>query len=83
MMTTMDDGTRLREARTAVGISRARLAGLAGCSTASLDRIESGAVPRKSRVLRQAWEALNKVEPGRINPGPTKHAGVGSSRDSV
>lgn len=51
-------GQELRAAREALGISRAQLAGLADCSLASLDKIEQGAVPRRSRVLAQAWAAL-------------------------
>jgi len=54
-------GQDLRAARERLGISRARLAGLAGCSLSSLDRIEQGAVPRRSGVLRRATAILAEL----------------------
>ncbi len=53
-------GRDLRSAREALGITRAQLAALAGCSLASLDAIEQGAVPRRSRVLTEAVAALER-----------------------
>ena len=55
-------GRELRAAREARGITRAQLAGLAQCSLASLDRIEQGAVPRRSAVLARAWDALADID---------------------
>ena len=57
-------GRDLRAARERLGISRARLAGLANVSLASLDRIEQGACPRRSRVLSQAWAVLAAANAG-------------------
>ena len=77
-MTTTDTnspGRSLREARLQVGLSRAKLAGLADCSIASLANIEQGAAPRRSAVLERAWavlEAIGELEgsraPGDIAP---------------
>ena len=65
---TRPPGEALRAARERLGVSRAQLAGLADCSLASLERIEHGACPRRSRVLAQAWAALaelkNEQRPG-------------------
>jgi len=55
-------GSDLREARTRLGVSRAELAGLADCSMAALGNIEQGAVPKRSRVLERAWQALDSVK---------------------
>jgi transcriptional regulator with XRE-family HTH domain len=59
--TTGSGGQSLRAARESAGITRAQLAGLAGCSLASLAAIEQGATPRRSLVLDRAWAALNAV----------------------
>jgi transcriptional regulator with XRE-family HTH domain len=76
---TSSPGRDLRAARERLGISRARLAGLADVSLASLDRIEQGACPRRSRVLSQAWAALAAINATPVNdadrgahPGPLK-----------
>jgi predicted transcriptional regulator len=53
-----DTVTDLRSARKAVGLTRAQLAGLADCSISSLGDIEAGAVPRHSRVLQRAYQAI-------------------------
>lgn len=80
LITTSSPGRDLRAARERLGISRARLAGLADVSLASLDRIEQGACPRRSRVLSQAWAVLaaanaeppvNDADRG-ATPGPLK-----------
>ncbi|MGO8907365.1 MAG: helix-turn-helix domain-containing protein [Solirubrobacteraceae bacterium] len=55
-------GSDLRAERERLGVSRARLAGLANCSLASLGGIEQGACPRHSKVLERAWAALNGIE---------------------
>lgn len=63
-MTTDDDdtaggmGANLREAREHAGLTRARLAGLAGCSISTLAAIEQGAVPKRSGVLLRVAEIL-------------------------
>lgn len=62
-ITTTDRGRALRSAREAAGITRAHLAALADCSLASLAQIEQGAVPRRSRVLARAWQALAEIDP--------------------
>lgn len=48
-------------ARESAGLTRAQLAGLAGCSLSSLAAIEQGAVPKRSRVLAAAWDALRAL----------------------
>jgi predicted transcriptional regulator len=53
--------TDLRAARQAVGLTRARLAGLAGCSVSSLGFIEAGAVPRHSAVLDRAFMVIAQM----------------------
>jgi transcriptional regulator with XRE-family HTH domain len=60
MTTTNSNGVSsgLRAARQAVGLTRAQLAGLAGCSVSSLGFIEAGAVPRHSQVLERAYEVI-------------------------
>jgi predicted transcriptional regulator len=52
----------LRAARCQLGISRAKLAGLAGVSISALGDIEGGYMPRRSRVLESAWAAIREVE---------------------
>jgi len=59
--TTRRAGFELRRARERLGLTRAQLATLAGCSLASLGNIEAGAVPRRSRVLARAWEAIDRM----------------------
>jgi len=70
-------GQDLRNAREQLGISRARLAGLADCSLSSLAWIEQGACPRRSRVLVQAWAALAAVAANRTE---NDHAPIASGR---
>lgn len=55
---TTSGGQDLRAARERVGLTRAQLAGLCGCSLGSLANIEQGAVPRHSRVLEAALAAI-------------------------
>jgi len=54
--------SELRAARARLGISRAQLASLAGCSLAALGAIEQGAVPRRSAVLERARQAIQDAE---------------------
>lgn len=54
----LSPGDELRAERRRLGVSRASLAGLAGVSISSLERIEQGACPARSRVLEQARDAL-------------------------
>ena len=72
--TNADPGRDLRAARERLGITRAQLAGLAGCSLASLCAIEQGACPRRSRVLGQAWAALARVN---AEQAPNDHEAAG------
>jgi len=44
----------LRTRREQVGLTRARLAGLAGCSPTTLANIEDGAIPKRSAALERA-----------------------------
>jgi transcriptional regulator with XRE-family HTH domain len=57
-----DVGAQLRARRDMLGVSRARLAGLAGCSVSALALIEQGAVPRRSAVLERAFSVLADLE---------------------
>jgi transcriptional regulator with XRE-family HTH domain len=52
----------LRAARQRVGMSRARLAGLVGCSPTSLANFEAGAIPKRSAVLERALAVLAEHE---------------------
>jgi predicted transcriptional regulator len=52
----------LRERRTRLGLSRARLAGLAGCSVTSIDNLEAGYVPSRSAVLARLLDVLDRLE---------------------
>jgi transcriptional regulator with XRE-family HTH domain len=79
-------GSDLRAARERLGITRAQLAGLAGCSYASLGLIEQGACPKRSRVLDRAWQAIAQASAtGVLTNGrpaaeaslPSKPAGTG------
>ncbi len=76
-------GRDLRATRRRAGVSRAQLANLAGCSLASLANIEQGAVPRRSRVLEDAFAALAVINDPSTSEGPASHgtsaktAGVG------
>jgi transcriptional regulator with XRE-family HTH domain len=81
-------GRDLREARERLGLSRAQLAGLAGCGLASLGAIEQGAVPERSEVLERAWAALEAASPTGIKrPDPSVQAGrvkiTAAGRDHV
>ena len=55
-------GQTLRAAREHIGLTRAQLAGLAGCSVSSLGFIEQGAVPERSAVLDRAWAVIRELE---------------------
>ncbi len=61
-MTTNTTAANLRETRERLGITRAQLAGLVGCSPTSLANIEDGAVPKRSGVLERAIAALAERE---------------------
>ncbi|MGO9320250.1 MAG: helix-turn-helix domain-containing protein [Solirubrobacteraceae bacterium] len=52
----------LRDRREHAGLTRARLAGLAGCSPTSLANIEDGAIPKRSEVLKRALAVLDRHE---------------------
>jgi transcriptional regulator with XRE-family HTH domain len=64
MLTTMQHTTipaassELRAARERAGLTRAQLAGLAGCSLSTITNIEHGAVPRRSPILDRLWSVL-------------------------
>jgi len=47
-----------RVRRERAGLTRARLAGLVGCSTTSLANIEDGAIPKRSAVLERALSVI-------------------------
>lgn len=55
-------GFALRRRREGLNLSRIQLASAAGCGLAQLSAIEGGAVPRKSRVLDDAEQALDRIE---------------------
>jgi transcriptional regulator with XRE-family HTH domain len=55
-------GREVREARSRVGLTRAQLAGLAGCSLSTLGAIEAGAVPRRSPTLERVRAVLAQVD---------------------
>jgi DNA-binding XRE family transcriptional regulator len=55
-------GQNLRAARERLGVTRAELAGLAGCATSSLGFIEQGAVPKRSEVLARAWAVIEQLD---------------------
>jgi transcriptional regulator with XRE-family HTH domain len=55
-------GQDLRVARERAGLSRARLAGLAGCSPASVQNLEAGYAPKRSQVMERVQAALAEVE---------------------
>jgi predicted transcriptional regulator len=52
----------LRQTRERVGLTRAQLAGLAGCSLSMLGAIEAGAVPRRSPTLDRVRAVLTDAE---------------------
>jgi ribosome-binding protein aMBF1 (putative translation factor) len=52
----------LRERRQRLGLSRARLAGLARCSVTSIDNLEAGYVPERSAVLFRVLAVLDEIE---------------------
>lgn len=58
-------GRELRAQREAAGLSRHKLAALAGCGPSQIQAIENGAVPRRSRVLAGCRAALAQIEAGR------------------
>jgi transcriptional regulator with XRE-family HTH domain len=51
--------SELRTARERVGLTRAQLAGLAGCSLSTITNIEHGAVPRRSAILDRLQAILD------------------------
>lgn len=53
---------RLRQRRLRLGLSRARLAGLARCSVTSIDNLEAGYIPTRSRVLPRVLDVLDRLE---------------------
>ena len=70
-------GYELRRARVALGVTRCELAAMVGCSTSSLDKIEQGATPKRSRVLTDAIAALERLSaeaataaPEHVQPRP-------------
>jgi predicted transcriptional regulator len=73
MLTTMQRTTiptaasELRAERERAGLTRAQLAGLAGCSLSTITNIEHGAVPRRSPTLDRVWAVLNQ------RPGTAGH----------
>jgi transcriptional regulator with XRE-family HTH domain len=75
----------LRAARKAVGLTRAQLAGLTGCSISSLGLIEQGAVPKRSAVLERAWtvidQAKNEIDPAG-NRADQKSSDTGAHSES-
>lgn len=73
---------RIREQRLQAGLSRERLARLAGCSYAFIVTIERGYIPARSRVLPEIERVLgaltnNKQRPGPENPAAAKADGAG------
>lgn len=52
----------LRERRRRLGLSRARLAGLARCSVTSIDNLEAGYVPEHSAVLARVLDVIDRLE---------------------
>ncbi len=52
----------LRRRRERLGLSRARLAGLARCSVSSIDNLEAGYVPQRSAVLGRIFAVLDRLE---------------------
>lgn len=75
-------GQNLRAAREGAGLTRAQLAGLAGCSLAQLGNIESGAVPQTSRVLDAAFAAIEAFTTSEAAPagGSAKTRQAGRTR---
>lgn len=59
----------LRARRDRLGLSRTRLAHLAGCSLSSLCNIENGYVPKQSDVLSRARAVLADLERQRARAG--------------
>jgi len=57
-----DRGAALRSRRHAAGLSVERLAGLADCSPASIERIERGYRPKRSRVIPALYAVLDELE---------------------
>lgn len=55
-------GSQLRAARERLGVTRVELAARSGRSLAAIAAIEGGAVPKRSRVLDEAFAALRKIE---------------------
>lgn len=53
----------IRDLRRAAGITQTELAVRAGCSVAYVRQLETGCLPRSSRVLPAILNALNDVEP--------------------
>jgi DNA-binding XRE family transcriptional regulator len=71
----------LREARGRVGLTRAALAGLVGCSPTSLANIEAGAVPQHSAVLERALRIINERDPDRASQGLAQQSESGARHE--
>jgi transcriptional regulator with XRE-family HTH domain len=63
--TTTNQGAKLRKARERAGLSRVELADRIGCSLAQLANIEQGAVPKRSRVLVDAFAEVERHRDGK------------------
>jgi len=67
--TTGERGHRLRANRERLGITRTRLAALAGCSTTTLVTLEGGVLPSgRSLALDRAEAALAEIEAAAGDP---------------
>lgn len=54
-------GAELKAARQLAGISRQKLAGLAGCSMAWVQQLEAGVQPADSPTLERIWMVLDAL----------------------
>ena len=55
-------GEELRATRNRLGLSRSKLAGVAGCSPAYLGMLEAGYQPARGDVYREVVETLERLE---------------------
>lgn len=76
-------GEDLRASRERAGLTRARLAGLAGCSISTLAAIEQGAVPKRSGVLDRVAEVLAAREADGSADGARDERNPGAHRGSA
>lgn len=60
-------GAELKAARQRAGLSRQKLAGLAGCSMAWVQQLEAGVQPADSPTLERIWMVLDAL--GGRSPG--------------